>query len=222
MGRIARVVMPGYPHHVIQRGNRNQRVFFSDADKLLYLRLLRRCVMRAGVSLWAYCLMDNHVHFIAVPRDADCLARGIGDLHRNYTNIINVRNDWRGYLWQGRFLSFPLDERYLYAAVRYVERNPVRAGIVQNAENYLWSSARAHVNKTPDNLLSDFHLNNEIADWRSFLRIPDENEEVMLKHSKTGRPLGDNSFVEKAENITGRYLGKIKPGPRQDGGEGGN
>lgn len=221
MGRIARVVMPDYPHHVIQRGNRNQRVFFSDSDKLLYLRLVRRCVIKAGISLWAYCLMDNHVHLIAVPQDAECLARGIGELHRNYTNIINTRNGWKGYLWQGRFLSFPLDERYLYAAVRYVERNPVRAGIVRNAEDYLWSSARSHINGTPDDLLSDFHLNQGITDWRSFLRIQDENEEIILKHSNTGRPLGDNDFIEKAENITGRDLGKIKPGPRLNRREGG-
>ena len=124
MARIARVVIPNYPHHVIQRGNRNQDVFFSDKDKQAYIDILHEHASRAGVAFWAYCLMDNHVHLIAVPDHENSLARGIGEAHRKYTRMVNFREGWRGYLWQGRFNSYVMDERHLYAAIRYVERNP--------------------------------------------------------------------------------------------------
>jgi len=101
MTRIARVVVPGCPHHVIQRGNRRQTVFFYDSDKRIYISLLHKYAKKAGVNIWAYCLMDNHVHLIAVPKHKDSLARGIGETHRRYTLIINSREKWKGYLWQG-------------------------------------------------------------------------------------------------------------------------
>jgi len=136
MARFARVVVPGYPHHLIQRGNRRQRVFFSDEDRAFYLILLKRQIEKFGIALWAFCLMENHVHLVAVPRGKDGFARAIGELHRKYTSVINTREDWKGYLWQGRFITYPLSEAHLIAAVRYVERNPVRAGLVQAAEDY--------------------------------------------------------------------------------------
>jgi len=155
MARMARVVIPNIPHHIVQRGNRSQKTFFSDKDKVFYLKLLHKYAEKEGLSFWAYCLMDNHVHLIVVPKREDSLAKGIGDTHKHYTRMINFRENWRGYLWQGRFSSFPLDEKYLYAAIRYVERNPVMAGLVKRAEDYEFSSAKAHVYKTKDFLLSD-------------------------------------------------------------------
>ena len=154
MPRIARVVIPECPHHVIQRGNRRLRAFLTEEDRRLYCRLIGQEALKHGVIFWAYCLMDNHVHLVAVPRTTSSLSKAIGEAHRKYTNAINIRENWRGYLWQGRFLSYPLDEGHLYSVVRYVESNPVRAGIVQRAEEYLWSSARAHVLGTQDCLLS--------------------------------------------------------------------
>lgn len=216
MPRIARVVLPGYPHHIIQRGNRSQKVFFSGQDKRIYIEILRDHSLKAGLTFWAYCLMDNHVHLIAVPKDKDSLARGIGEAHRKYTRMINFREGWRGYLWQGRFLSYPLNEQYLYAAVRYVERNPVRAGIVKKAADYLWSSARAHILKINDVLLRDNFMLSEIKDWARYLAETDQTSDINLlrEHAHTGRPCGDDKFLTKIKEITGRDLTKKRPGPK--------
>ncbi len=216
MARLPRIVIPNIPHHVIQRGNRKQNVFFSDEDKRIYLSLLKQFARKAGLTFWAYCLMDNHVHFIVVPDRPESLAKGFGEAHRRYTRMIHFREDWRGYLWQGRFNSFPLDESHLYAAVRYVEQNPVRASLVTKAEHYLFSSAKAHVLKKPDDLCSDFFLLREIHDWATYLATPLSQKELALfrRHGKTGRPAGDKNFTLKLEQLTGRSLSKRKPGPK--------
>ncbi|MEN6312199.1 MAG: transposase, partial [Acidobacteriota bacterium] len=178
MPRIARVVIPGCPHHIIQRGNRRQPVFFSDNDKALYMDLLKRQTDKHGLSIWAYCLMGNHVHLVAVPAEKDSLARGLAEVHRKYTSLINIREDWKGYLWQGRFISYPMDDAYCYAAVRYIERNPVRAKLVGRAEEYLWSSARPHVHRLADSLLSPSPLESAIVDWSAYLAKVEPDEEV--------------------------------------------
>lgn len=216
MARIPRIVIPGYPHHIVQRGNRRQTVFFSDRDKNAYIQCLLESTVRFGIDIWAYCLMDNHVHLIAVPKHIDSLARGMGEAQRKYTRMIHFREGWRGYLWQGRFLSNPLDRMHLYAAVRYVEQNPVRAGLVTRAEEYPWSSAKAHVNKKKDLLLSDTVLIEEIDDWESYLATYDEVEiiEQIQKHASTGRPLGNEQFITELERLSGQTLKKKKPGPK--------
>jgi putative transposase len=208
MPRVARVVIPGCPHHVIQRGNRRQKTFFSDGDKELYLELLRRNGEKSGLSFLAYCLMDNHVHLIAIPAKRESLAAAIGETHRKYTTIINTRQDWKGYLWQGRFISFPMDEPYFYAAVRYIERNPVRAGLVEACEHYPWSSAIAHIQKRRDGLLADIGRFIAVEDWRAYLGEKEDGEfiEEMIQHERTGRPLGNDAFLEKLESLTGRRL----------------
>jgi putative transposase len=219
VGRIARVVVPCVPHHIIQRGNRRQNVFFCEDDKWYYLKLLKKHGLESGIEYWAYCLMDNHVHLIAVPKYTNSFAVGFGEVNRKYTVRINLREDWRGYLWQGRFLSYPLDGCYLLAAIRYVELNPIRAGVVGKIEDYPWSSARAHILGIPDDLIEKDPLKYEIKDWRSFLSImPAESEMHQIKkHMQTGRPLGDDSFLSKLENITGRILKPKKRGKRPKG-----
>ena len=207
MPRLARVTIPELPHHVTQRGNRRQRVFFHQEDKALYLRLLLEQSQRYGVQFWAYCLMDNHVHFIAIPQRPESLARTFGEAHRRYSSVINRREGWTGYLWQGRFASFPLDVAHCYAAIRYVERNPVEAGLVERAEDYSWSSARAHVHQSHDPLLVPFPLTAEISDWSAFLQEPaTEVAESLAHHSRTGRPFGPATFVEQLERLAGRPL----------------
>jgi len=209
MGRIARVVVPGCPHHVIQRGNRRQIVFFSSDDKLFYLELLRRYCQKEEVEIWCYCLMDNHLHLIVVPRKIESLAKAIGETHKKYTWTINIRENWKGHLWQGRFLSYPMDESYLYLAVRYIERNPIRAGIVKRAEDYPWSSAKAHIFGVLNKVLTDFYLTSQIKDWSSYIHQGEEKEKDLdsfRKHERTGRPLGDKKFLAKLEQITGRAL----------------
>jgi putative transposase len=218
MPRIARVVVEDIPQHVIQRGNRNQPVFFSDEDKQAYLGLLKAQLDIHQVSIWAWCLMDTHVHFVAVPSRKETFSRAFAETHRLYSRRINFREGWRGYLFQGRFSSFPMDESYLYAAMRYVENNPVKASIVRRAEDYPWSSARAHVLGTPDPILSPCFLEEAIEDWGLFLREGPETETRLLDtHAKTGRPLGSNHFVERLETLLNRQLKKQKPGPKKAG-----
>jgi putative transposase len=131
MARLARIVVPGLPHHVTQRGNRRQQTFFGEADIDAYIALMAEHCAAARVAVWAYCLMPNHVHLILVPETETGLRDALGPAHRRYTMAVNAREGWTGWLWQGRFASCPLDEPHLVAAARYVELNPVRAGLVE-------------------------------------------------------------------------------------------
>jgi len=217
MPRIARVIAPGYPHHITQRGNRRQQTFFRDEDYAAYKRLMSEWCARHGVAVWAYCLMPNHVHLIAVPGSEDGLRLAIGEAHRRYTRLVNFREGWRGHLWQGRFASFPMDESHLLAAARYVELNPVRAGIVASPEDYRWSSASAHMSGKDDELVSAAPLLEMVGDWPGFLSVGLDVREVdaLRKHERTGRPLGDEAFVGRLERALDRVLHRKKPGPRR-------
>ena len=144
MPRIAGVIFPGVPHHVTQRGNRKGQVFFNDEDRWAYLDLLRDYAERHTLEVLAYCLMTNHVHLVVLPRTADALPQALKPLHMRHAQRINRVHGWNGHLWQGRYFSSPLDEDYVWAAIRYVELNPVRSRMTERAENYPWSSAAAH------------------------------------------------------------------------------
>jgi putative transposase len=161
--------------------------------------------------------MDNHVHLIAVPSHVDSFSKGLGKAHWKYTMSVNLREDWKGYLWQGRFFSCPLDGVHLIMATKYVLFNPVRAAIVEKAEDYRWSSARAHLREIDDPLISDSDLSAEIVNWRSFLSAPlsESDLRTMREHTKTGRPLGGKVFIRKLEQITGRTLQPQKRGPKR-------
>ena len=215
MVRISRIVVPDAPHHVTQRGNRNQQVFFSDQDRRNYLNLLHALSVMHDVQIWAYCLMTNHVHIIAVPKNKDGFVRCFQELNQVYARAVNLREGWRGYLWQGRFSSFPMDELHLIAAIRYVECNPVAAHMVEQAEDYAWSSAKAHVKNIPDAVLSACYLLDEIKAWALFLRERDiPFQESMDKVKRTGRPLGSKEFIRQTEKVLGREIQKKKPGPK--------
>lgn len=217
MARIGRVVAGGLPHHITQRGNRRQKTFFCNEDYALYIKLMAEWCTRWQVEVWAYCLMPNHVHLIAMPASEDGLCRAIGEAHRRYTRHVNFREGWRGHLWQGRFASYPMDENYLLATARYVELNPVRAGLVDDAEMYPWSSASAHIS-VQDNALVKVKPLIEIAgDWREFLagNINQKTAEMIRHHERIGRPLGSETFIEYLEVKLGRPLRKRKPGPRR-------
>jgi len=215
MARLARVVCPGIPHHVTQRGNRRQTVFFGDDDYIAYVELMGEWCRRCDVDIWAWCLMPNHVHLVAVPQTESGLARAIGEAHRRYTRRINFRENWRGHLWQERFASFPMDESYLLAAIRYIEMNPVAAGLVSSPEQYRWSSARGHLEGSHDPLAAPFPFVDLIPDWLDFLEMsPDEELQVLKKHESTGRPLGTEKFVSNMEQRLGRRLLPQKPGPK--------
>jgi putative transposase len=218
MPRLARLIVPGIPHHLTQRGNRRQRVFFSEEDKSYYLKILKDNMEGTGLRILGYCLMDNHVHIVSTPSAKVDFASVLGETHRKYTTIINTREKWKGHLWQERYWSFPLDAPYLYRAVRYVERNPVRAGITRSAGGYRWSSARGHLLMGEDPIL-DLEGSLPIAEnWAAYLDEDEDDgfpDEIHL-HQKTGRPLGDDDFLTKLEAMTGLRLHKKKPGrPRK-------
>ncbi|TNE60068.1 MAG: transposase [Alphaproteobacteria bacterium] len=214
MARMARLVVPGHPHHVTQRGNRRQEVFFCDDDYKAYLALLKEFCAEAGTEVWAYCLMPNHVHLILVPSDEDGLRSAVAEAHRRYTRHINFREGWRGYLWQGRFASFPMDEAHLLACARYVELNPVRAKLVRRPDAWKWSSAKAHLKGEDDELVKVRPLLKRAGDWKTFLKggLEEETLEAIRSSERTGRPLGADRFVRKLERETGRTLTKKKAG----------
>jgi len=216
MARMARAVAPGCPHHITQRGNRRQKTFFCDEDYLAYLDLMAQWCRRYHVDIWTWCLMPNHVHLIAVPETENGLARAIGEAHRRYTRRINFREKWRGHLWQERFSSFIMDESHLLSAARYIEMNPVAAKLVEEPEDYQWSSARAHLNRKDDILVKVEPLLEMVGDWRNNLILSDDEEVKLFKrHESTGRPLGSETFVEDLEQKLERTLRPQKPGPKK-------
>ena len=214
MVRMKRIVVPGYPHHVIQRGVRSMDIFFEDDDRKEYLQLLRQQGKQFGVRFISYCLMTNHVHLVAIPDKFDSLARAVGEAHRRYTRMINFRNNVRGYFFKGRFSSCPVcTGEYLFAVVRYVERNPVRAKMVKHAWNYPWSSAAFHSGIVEyDPLVTESSLLSEITDWKQFLRTKSNFTDQLREKSRTGRPFGPESFFTTVEKITGRDARPKSPG----------
>jgi putative transposase len=209
MARLARVVIPGTPHHVTQRGNRRRQTFFSDADYLAYLQLAAEAFGETGVKIWAYCLMPNHVHLIATPPTARALAEAVGTTHLRYTRGINRRQAWTGFLWQGRFASFPMDEPYLRACARYVGLNPVRAGLTERAVDWPWSSVRAHVYGRPDPLVDPEPLRTRVGPALAHffdMDVPEDARRRLRRASSTGRPLGAEAWIKTLEAQTGRSL----------------
>ena len=217
MARIARVIAPGFPHHITQRGNRRQETFFCDEDYLTYITLMSEWCSRFEVEVWAYCLMPNHVHLIVVPQSESSMRRAIGEAHRRYTRMINYREGWRGHLWQGRFASFPMDESYLLSAVKYVELNPVRAGMVEKPEAYRWSSAVAHISECDNELVKVSPLLEMVGSWSAFLseKVSAQKLEEIRCHERTGRPLGSERFLSKLEVSLNRILRHQKAGRKK-------
>jgi putative transposase len=219
MSRVTRVVVPGFPHHVTQRGNRRADVFVTDADREAYLHFLRTYSQKRGLSVWAYCLMSNHVHLVVVPAREKSLSEGLRDAHTVYAMNFNERTQLSGHVWQGRFHSCVLDNAHLWAAVRYVELNPVRAGMAERAQDYPWSSAAAHCGLRRDPLLSPgLPLVDAIPDWPDWLNEPIENEPEMhhtiRTHTHTGRPCGSPDFVARLESLIGHPLRPRTHGPK--------
>ena len=213
MARIARVVVPGLPHHVTQRGNRRERVFFEEGDYALYRDLSASACRKSGVAVWAYCLMPNHMHLILVPGDATGLARALGETHRRYTGYINARARQTGHLSQGRFGSVAMDEEHLLAAARYVSVNPVRARLVRRAKDWARSSVRAHLKGVDAGLVTVGPLLGRVARFADLLEgAAEPAASASLRAAETiGRPLGAPDFLKSI----GRKLGRsVEPGKR--------
>lgn len=214
MARLARAVFPGLPHHVTQRGNGRAQTFFEDADYALYRDLLRDGCAAAGVAVWAWVLMPNHVHLILAPGDADGLRRALAPAHRRYAGHIHARLRRTGHFWQGRFGCVAMDEAHAAAALRYVALNPVRAGLAARAQDWPWSSARAQLGLGCDGLTFAEATRTRAPDFAAQLSEgEDEAAFARLRRAETiGRPLGDDRFLARLEAESGMRLRAAKRG----------
>ncbi|MFH1459344.1 MAG: transposase [Candidatus Omnitrophota bacterium] len=212
MPRIARLVAVDLPHHITQRGNYQNDIFKDDADKQMYMEFISEASKKFDLTILAYCLMNNHVHFIAIPREANSLAKTFNTAHMRYSQYFNKRQGVKGHLWQGRFYSCVLDEGHFLAAIRYIERNPVRAKIVKKAWEWKYSSAGAHIGKDEKYLNSVKQIFKYIdfneKSWKEYIERQDKEEDKkqIKKHTMNGRPLGEASFIAKLEKNSGRRL----------------
>ncbi|MFC2149319.1 transposase [Candidatus Auribacterota bacterium] len=215
MVRIARVIATGHPHHITQRGNNKQIVFIDDEDRRQYLFWLKEYSHRYHTDILAYCLMNNHVHFIAVPHNDNSFSHTFDATHTRYSQYFNKKNNACGHLWQGRYYSCVLAENHFYCALRYVLQNPVRAGNIKKAWDWKWSSARTHMGI----VRNDFGLKNiqemiDIDNWEEYLAEIEKSKELDLlrQNTRNGRPLGNDDFVQNLGNSLGRHLFKKKSG----------
>jgi len=218
MARLPRIVIPGYPHHVTQRGNRRARTFFEENDYALYESLLSEAARKAEAEIWCYCLMPNHVHIIITPSDQDGLRRTFADAHRRYTGYINTRMRVTGHLWQGRFGSVVMDEEHLAHAVRYVSLNPVRAGLVDKPEAWRWSSVSAHLSGRGNELVKVAPVLERYGDFAAFLDAHEDDSEVLMKlrqSETTGRPLGSGTWMDTLSALIGRNIKPRNRGPKK-------
>lgn len=216
MPRIARVVAIGYPHHITQRGNYRQKIFSNNADRKKYMSLLKDEAKQYGLIILAYCLMPNHVHFIGIPEREDSMGKTFKYTHMKYSQYYNKKLHAQGHLFQGRFYSCVMNEVYTFTCARYIERNPVRAKMVNKPYLWKWSSAKTHCGMNSSEELGVNKLFNYIEQdqkgWKKFIELPDNPDEVkqIRQQTRKGRPIGTNAFVEKLENKLGRFL-KLKP-----------
>ncbi len=217
MARLPRVVVADVPHHVTQRGNARQVIFRSDSYRFIYLELLRQHGELYGLSLLGYCLLSNHVHLIVIPRTAHSLAQALKHTHGRYAAYRNACQSSSGHVWQGRFYSCPLDGPHLWTALRYVELNPVRAGMVEAAAQWRWSSAAAHCAADTAETWLELELWQKhwtVADWAGYLAAGESAAEAaaLRQFTHTGRPLGSATFVAELEQSTLRLLTPRKRG----------
>ncbi len=216
MARIARIVIPGTPHLVTQRGNRREQVFFEEADYQLYTDFILEAAAKAGCEIWGYCWMPNHTHTILVPSDEDGLRKTFADAHRRYTAHINNRLKVTGHLWQGRFGSVALDEANLHQALCYVSLNPVRAKLVKQPEKWKWSSTKCHLENKDDRAFKAMPALKRVGNFKAFLneKIAKDAYGLLRSGETTGRPAGDIDWLKKLEKKTGRKIIPSKHGPK--------
>ena len=211
MPRLARSVFPNIPHHITQRGNRREDVFFSDEGRLFYLELLQHYCTKYKVAVLAYCLMDNHIHLVLIPETEDGLQKVLKPVHMRYAQYINKIKGWKGHLWQGRFFSSALDDEYTCSTVRYVERNPVHANMINAAEEYFWSSAAYHCGLAESKLLTPLpqeYKSVSSEEWSSWLALPEikGTVDIINRNIEKGLPCGSDIFIAQLELLSKRPL----------------
>lgn len=217
MPRTARIAIPDIPHHITQRGNNRQDVFFVDDDRYVYLSFLKEHADKYGLAILGWCLMTNHIHLIARPSTPQSLAKALGRTHFRYTQYINRFHRRSGHLWQNRFFSCPLGREHFWQALRYVEQNPVRARLVRQAWTYPWSSAAAHLGGQDATGLLNLSYWRQISsqvDWRTALQQKQSEETIMQLrlNTHTGRPLAGDALISKLEKRLNKRLRPLPAG----------
>jgi putative transposase len=213
MARGPRVCFPGLTQHVVQRGNNRGPVFRDEGDYRVFLELLRRESVRRAIAVHAYALMSNHFHLMATPVDRSGLSKMMQAVGRSYVPLFNWRYQRTGGLWEGRYRSFAIEsEAYWFTCLRYVELNPVRAGLVSSPEMYRWSSARAHVSGLPDPLVTDHVLYLRLGSttderqqaWRAICQagMPD-HELAQVRNAVRSSRLGDGVRPHESLRVMG-------------------
>ncbi|OGS45160.1 MAG: hypothetical protein A2539_08895 [Elusimicrobia bacterium RIFOXYD2_FULL_34_15] len=205
MARIARIVAVNLPHHITQRGNYHQNIFIDNRDREEYLRLLNRNSEKNKLKIISYCLMSNHVHMIVIPSTKDSMAKTMNIVNMKYAQYFNAKKNQRGHLWQDRYYSCILEEKHLIAAARYVERNPVRAGLVKEPWKWEWSSAKHNIEMS--RVLHDY-TGIKPDSWKEYIGQEEKKDLLkdMRRHTITGRPLASENFIKKLENKLKRNL----------------
>jgi putative transposase len=226
--RRARIAFAGYPHHIVQRGHRRNAVFFSDFDRLDYLTTLRECRSELSISIYAYCLMTNHVHLVVNPgddpRNLSLLMKRLAGRH---SRRLGRLHGWSGSLWEGRFHWSPIDtDRYLLACGRYVDQNPLRARLVSKPDDFEWSSSRARVGLVEchwldvDPALADLASTNEqrFEVYRRLVGTPVTEQELELirRALQRNQLTGSECFTESISNEFGIEVSTKRQGrPRK-------
>jgi putative transposase len=221
MARLARAVFPGIAHHVTQRGNGRAQTFFGDDDYIAYRALMTEQAAAAGVEVWSWVLMPNHVHLVLVPADEDGLRRMLAPLHRRYAGRVHARLKRTGHFWQGRFGCVAMDEAHLGAALRYVALNPVRARLAQRAVDWPWSSVHVHLGLCEDDgVTAKAPVLERYPDFADLIAAGEDQVlfERLRKAEGIGRPLGDEAFVGRLERQSGRSFKPAKRGPKPKAG----
>ena len=221
MPKFQRLVVPGYPHHITQRGVRRQTTFFDQRDYQTYLRLAARLLKEGSVEIWAYCLMPNHIHAVVIPDKRQSLASFFGRLHKQYAQQTNLRYEWSGHLWQNRFFSVVMDEQHTLTAMRYTELNPVRAGLAQKPQEWPWSSAQGNLKLIDDPLIPCRAALNIVSPWDEYLSAREDASDLiqLRRQTGTGRPGGAPAFIDEIESITGRRISARTPGRKKNSGD---
>jgi putative transposase len=215
MARLARVVIPGIPHHVTQGATVAARS--SSATRIMYRDWLGDACRANGVEIWTWVLMPNHVHLILVPSDVDGIRRALAPVHRRYAGHVHARLKRTGHFWQGRFGCVAMDEAHLGAAFRYIVLNPVRARLVDKASEWPWSSVHVHLGPVgSDGVTTPAPCLARYSDFAALLEAGEDDERIkrLRKAETIGRPIGDRSFLDHVGQLCGRRLEPRKRGPK--------
>ncbi|HKB53371.1 MAG TPA: transposase [Ramlibacter sp.] len=223
MARLPRLTVPGYPHHIIQRGNNRQPIFAGDDEYRALLALVEEHARQAGVAIHAYVLMSNHFHLLATPETADSIPQMMQSVGRRYVRYFNQRQGRTGTLWEGRYRSTLIQaERYLLACMVYIDLNPVRAGMVQALAAYPWSSHAHYVGMRVDRLVTPHPIWWELgntpfareAAYAELVRsgIARSEEQVLTDSVLRGWALGDADYIADLQRRTLRRVSRSRAG----------